>query len=129
MDLTGTKKGLLTKVISGDNFDLPAFINKVQGFCLGMRLTHWETTNYELHKAVEMTQASLEDALDAFVEAAIGLNGGNRPTLTGTVTRSEDVDGFISFLRTIGTRDTSLLNIRDEMLQASYKFKYLKGLK
>ena len=122
------KKGILAKIVTGDGFSLPEFVNEVQGFSLGLRLTHWETNSYELHKAVEMTQETLDGLLDAFVEACVGMNEGKRPTFVGTVSKQVDPDKFIECLKGIQVRDTSLLNIRDEMLQAVYKFKYLKTL-
>jgi len=128
MDNTNLKKGILSKIVTGDGFSLPEFVNNVQDFCLGLRLTHWETTSYELHKAVEMTQASLEEALDTFVETCVGMNEGKRPTFNGTVSKVVDPDKLIDYLKGIAVRDTALLNIRDEMLAALYKFKYLKSL-
>lgn len=128
MDLSTLKKGIITKTINGESFSLPECVNYIQSFCLGLRLTHWETTSYELHKAVESTQADLEGLMDDFVEACIGMNEGKRPTFNGTVSKEIDVDKIITYLKNLSVRDTSLLNIRDEMLQTLYKFKYLKTL-
>jgi hypothetical protein len=123
------KKGILAKMVSGDTFSISELINKIQGFCLGLRLTHWTTVSFELHKAVESTQADLEELLDSFVETFIGMHGGNRPILEKTVTQELDEDSLITYLKDVSIKDTSLLNIRDEMLQVIYKFKYLKTLK
>lgn len=128
MDTSILKRGIMAKVITGDSFSLPECVNYIQGFCLGLRLTHWETTSYELHKAVEMTQETLEGLLDDFVEACVGMNEGKRPTFVGTVSKETDPDKLITHLKNLSVKDTSLLNIRDEMLQAVYKFKYLKTL-
>ena len=122
------KKGIMAKIITGDSFSLQEFVNMIQGFCLGLRLTHWETNCFALHKATEEIQGTLEDALDTFVEACVGMNEGKRPAFEGTVSKAIDPDKIISYLKNISVRDTSLLNIRDEMLQALYKFKYLKTL-
>jgi cytochrome c2 len=128
MDLSNVKKNILSSTINGDGFSLQDLVNRVQGFCLGMRVTHWETTSYGLHKAVEATQASMEGTLDDFVEAAIGMNGGKRLTFNGTVSKDMDEDKLITYLKGISVKDTALLNIRDEMLQHLYKYKYLKTL-
>lgn len=128
MDTSILKRGIISKAVTGEGFSLPEFVNNVQSFCLGLRLTHWETTSFELHKAVEMTQESLEGALDTFVEACVGMNEGKRPVFSGTVSKEVDPDKLITYLKGISVKDTSLLNIRDEMLQALYKFKYLKTL-
>lgn len=122
------KKDLLAGIVSGDKFKLEEFINELQGFCLGLRLTHWKTTSFELHKAVELTQGTLEGLMDDFVEAFVGMNGGVRPAFVQEVKASNDEDAMIECLKGISVRDTSILNIRDEMLQAVYKLKYLKTL-
>lgn len=118
----------MAKSISGDSFDLPECVSYIQGFCLGLRLTHWETKGFALHKASEEIQSTLEGLLDSFVETAVGMEGGKRPAFNGTVTKDTDVDKLITYLKGITVKDTSLLNIRDEMLQSLYKFKYLKTL-
>lgn len=127
LDTSIIKRGIMPG--KEGSFDLPEFVNKIQGFCLGLRLTHWETTSYELHKAVESTQADLEGLMDDFVEACVGMNDGKRPVFEGNVSKDNNEEGLISYLRGVSTRDTSLLNIRDEMLQVIYKLKYLKTLK
>jgi hypothetical protein len=126
IDTSIIKRGIMPNRDGG--FDLPEFVNIIQGFCLGLRLTHWETTSYELHKAVESTQAALEGLMDDFVEACVGMNSGKRPTFGGVVSKDTDEDNIISCLKNLSVKDSSLLNIRDEMLQVIYKFKYLKTL-
>lgn len=127
MGLEDLKKGILSTAI--ENFSLPDFVSEVQGFSLGLRLTHWETKSYAEHKAVEMIQETMDGLLDDFVEAYVGYKGGSRPTFTGTITKNPDVDKMITCLKGIGVKDTSLLNIRDEMLSTCYKLKYLLTLK
>ena len=122
------KKGILSKVINHEDFSLPECVNYIQSFCLGLRITHWETNGFALHKASEETQGTLEDLMDKFVEASVGCNEGKRPNFDGTVTKNTDPDKLIDYLKNLSIKDTSLLNIRDEMLQAIYKFKYLKTL-
>ncbi len=124
-----TKKNIIIGMLSGNPFKLEDVISEVQSFCLGLQLEHWKTTSYELHKAVEITQSSLEKALDAFVEAGIGLNEGKRPTFNEELKANTDEDTLIRCLKEITVRDTAMLNIRDEMLQDLYKFKYLKTLR
>ena len=105
------------------------FVAEIQGFNLGLRLEHWETTSYELHKAVEATQAALEGLLDDFVEACVGMMGGSRPVLKKEIKATLDESYIITCLKGLDLKDSSLLNIRDEMLQAVYRYKYLKTLK
>lgn len=125
------QKNALSSIIASatGKFKLDEFVAEVQGFSLGLRLTHWETTSYELHKAVEMTQESMDGLLDDFVEACIGFQGGTRPVLKKAIAANPDEDAMIACLKGLEIKDTSLLNIRDEMLQACYKHKYLKTLK
>jgi len=119
-------KGTLASPL--ENFSLPEFVAEVQGFCLGLRLTHWTTKGYAEHKAVEMIQEAMEGFLDDFVEAYVGYKGGARPKFEDTVTRCDDVEEMIKYLKDLGVKDTSLLNIRDEMLSTCYKLKYLLTL-
>jgi DNA-binding ferritin-like protein len=129
-DYIASRKSILSGVLAkAGDFKLEDFVAEVQGFSLGLRLTHWETTGYELHKAVEMTQETMDGLLDDFVEACVGLGGGSRPTFHKAIAADADENKMISCLKALETKDTSLLNIRDEMLQACYKFKYLKTLK
>jgi hypothetical protein len=128
MDNTIIKKGILAKAVSGESFNLPEVVSCIQGFCLGLRLEHWETKGFAAHKATEMIQESLEGSLDAFVGAAVGMNEGKRPSFGRTVMAETDCDKTIDCLKGISVKDTSILNIRDEMLQALYKLKYLRTL-
>ena len=128
IDTSMIKRGIMPNKDKDGSFSLPELVNTIQGFCLGLRLTHWETTSYELHKAVESTQADLEGLMDDFVEACVGMNSGKRPTFSGTVSKDTDEDKLISCLKELSVKDSALLNIRDEMLQVIYKFKYLKTL-
>jgi hypothetical protein len=121
------KKVMMVGMVGGSSFDLAEFICELQGFCLGLRLEHWKTTNFELHKATEMTQGTLEDLMDAFVEACVGKDG-KRPAFCEDVTASTDEDKMINCLKAMSDRDSCIMNIRDEMLQACYKYKYLKTL-
>lgn len=124
-----TKKNIIIGMLSGSPFKLEDVVSEVQSFCLGLRLEHWKTTDFAAHKALESTQESLTELLDAFVEAGIGLNEGKRPTFNEELKATTDEDTLIRCLKEITTRDTAMLNIRDEMLQALYKFKYLKTLR
>lgn len=124
------KKNIVVGLMAGKgDFKLEELVEKVQSFCLGLRLEHWKTTSYELHKAVETTQESMEGLLDTFVESCVGMHNGARPEFKEEICASTDENSLIAYLKDIPTRDSSLLNIRDEMIAALYKFKYLKTLK
>ncbi len=122
------KKNIIQKAIYGDKFSLPYFVQKMQGFSLGLRLTHWETTDFALHKATREIQDSIDGLLDTFVEAFVGFSDGKRPVFEKEVESCVDPDVIIECLKCMDVYDSSLLNIRDEILQSVYKFKYLKTL-
>jgi hypothetical protein len=124
------KKNIMIGLAAGKGeYKLEDVVEAVQCFCLGMRLEHWKTTSYETHKAVEMTQASMEELLDTFVEACVGMANGVRPNFKQNITANTDEEGLIAYLKEIATRDTAVLNIRDEMIATLYKYNYLKTLK
>lgn len=120
---------ILSAYLKGEgNFKIEEFIAELQGFSLGLRLDHWQTKSYANHKAVELTQETLDGLIDDFVEAYVGMLGGSRPEFTREIKASTEVDATITCLKNLAVNDTSLLNIRDEMLHALYKLKYLKTL-
>jgi hypothetical protein len=122
------KKGIISSMINKQELSIPECVNYIQSFCLGLRIMHWETNGFALHKAAEATQDALEGLMDTFVEAAVGLNEGKRPAFKETITKCIDPDTLIEYLKALPTKDSTLLNIRDEMVAAVYKFKYLKTL-
>lgn len=125
-----TKKNIVIGLRAGrGDFSLEEIVSEVQCFCFGLKLEHWKTTSYALHKALESTQNDLEDLLDTFVESAVGLANGMRPGFNETLEACSDENYLIEKLKNITTRDSSLLNIRDEMVAVLYKFKYLKSLR
>ena len=106
------------------------------------RFLHWQTTSYAKHIAYGDVYSSLNDNIDTFVESYMGKHG--RPKYEGgasigfedidEISLQEFIDGVCDFL--IGltdefdtTKDTDLLNIRDEMLSDINKLKYLLTLK
>lgn len=121
-----TKKKIVTSAVA--NVGLTDFIKQLQGFSLGLRHEHWETKNYARHKAVEMTQEQLDGLIDDFVEAALGSAGGARPSFIADVKASNDCGAVAQLLCDFKSKDTDLLNIRDEMLAAVHKLDYLKTL-
>ena len=106
------------------------------------RFLHWQTTSFAKHSAYGDIYSSFNDNIDTFVESCMGKHG--RPKYQGGASIGfEDIDeislqGFIDgtceFL--IGlteefdtTKDSDLLNLRDEMLGDMNKLKYLLTLK
>ena len=121
------KKAVASKAVT--KFRLEDLISELQGFSLGLKHEHWETTSYETHKTVELIQETIDGLIDDFVEAYVGLCDGARPTFKKNLAASTDESAIIACLDKLDVKDSSILNIRDEMLQALYKYKYLKTLK
>ncbi len=106
------------------------------------RILHWQTNQYARHQAYGDIYGALDDLIDGFVEAYMGKYGRIRVGGTGNVVLKDmdqlDMPTFlndaIQFLLGLtnqldSTADTDLLNMRDEMLQAVNKLKYLLTLK
>lgn len=125
------KSKIVSKTVSkaATKFKLEDLIQQLQAFSLGLRHEHWETVSYETHKNVEQAQESLDGLIDDFVEAYVGMCDGARPTFKKDLVSSTDEAPIISALDKLDVKDSAILNIRDEMLQVLYKYKYLKTLK
>ena len=95
-----------------------------------VKIYHWETKNFARHKATDELVDKLDDNIDKFVEVYIGKYG--RPNLnarTGTikirnfndqeapVLLNQAIDWMTTKLPTLlNSKDTDLLNIRDEII-------------
>lgn len=116
-------------------------INLFLGLQAQLRIFHWQTKGYARHNAFGVTYDTLEDLIDTFVEEAMGKYG--RFTLddeTNTIQLANlkelkpeaMLDTIISALNQFSDQfeesDTNLLNLRDEMLGAVNKLKYLLTL-
>ena len=107
-----------------------------------VKIYHWETMQFSRHKSTDDLLEKLDDSIDKFVEVYIGKYG--RPKLTpktGTIRlrNFSDEEGqellkqAIEWLTTrlpklLSSKDTDLLNIRDEILadlnQSLYLFTF-----
>jgi DNA-binding ferritin-like protein len=116
-------------------------VNLFLGLQAQLRIFHWQTKGYARHNAFGVTYDTLEDLIDTFVEEAMGKYG--RFTLddeTNTIQLANlkelkpeaMLDVIISALNQFSEQleesDTNLLNVRDEMLGAINKLKYLLTL-
>lgn len=121
--------------------NLNSNINLFLGLQAQLRIFHWQTKGYARHNAFGVTYDTLEDLIDTFVEEAMGKYG--RFTLddeTNTIQLANlkelkpeaMLDTIISALNQFSEQfdesDTNLLNVRDEMLGAINKLKYLLTL-
>jgi len=106
-----------------------------------LKVFHWQTNSFAAHKALGETYDSFNTLIDDFVEIYIGKYGRqiNETVINFQITFDmSNLDGFIDssiqYLVALTSdfnenTDTDLLNIRDEMLGALNKLKYLLTLK
>lgn len=103
------------------------------------RILHWQTKSYARHKAYGKFYNSFGDLIDEFIETHMGKYG--RIKTSGQIEMSnmsdiqikdymEELEHFLISLTENydQTRDSDLLNIRDEMLGEVNKLKYLLTL-
>ena len=105
-----------------------------------VKLFHWKTNSFSIHKATDELYGSLNGSIDSFVETMLGKNG-ERVNLTHIKTielndfNSQDsfkneIVKYKEFMKSVNNyvdpvNDSDLLNIRDEILGHLNKFSYL----
>ena len=106
------------------------------------RILHWQTKGYARHKAFGEIYANLDDLIDTFVETAMGKQGrfvlmDSDKTISLVNLKELDIVSFLQEIKTYliditndvdASKDTDLLNIRDEMLGEINKLAYLLTL-
>ena len=108
---------------------------------VGIKLYHWNTHSFAQHKATDELYEKLDDAVDKFVEIMQGkMVSPNRIQLINDEiaaltaedadTMTEKVLAYIEQLQNLNevfspTKDSDLLNIRDEMVGHLNQFLYL----
>lgn len=110
-----------------------------------IKLFHWKTTGYAVHKATDDLHSKLSGSVDSFVEVMLGKHGGrlnmqSHQTLTvrdygstATGAFKQEMDKYKEMLQGLtatldASKDSDLLNIRDEMLGNINQFLYLLTL-
>lgn len=122
--------------------NLSSNVNLFLGIHAQLKVFHWQTKAYSRHNAFASTRDELEGLMDDFVEEAMGQYGRfNLDDETKTIQLAnlselkpvEMAETICEALRQlteqIDSKDTNLLNIRDEMLGKFQKLKYLLTLK
>lgn len=108
-----------------------------------VKILHWQTTSYARHNAYAFIYDSLDDLIDRFTETCMGKYG--RIELSSDISElklknmsdisiNSYINEFCEFLIDLTSefdaeKDTDILNIRDEILGAVNKLKYLLTLK
>lgn len=106
-----------------------------------LRLHHWGTQSYSAHKALGKAYESLDGILDTFAESYIGVYGRdevysikemkfNGPKEISPQKILNSLEDYLmnGITKEIDKDQTSLLNIRDEMLGVVQQTKYLLTL-
>jgi hypothetical protein len=116
-------------------------IQKLLNFQTEIRLQHWGTQSYSAHKALGKLYEGLDPLIDSFTEGLLGVKGRqefkgiSNLELNGAFKTNAKsvVDSLEEYLineipKEIDDSQTSLLNIRDEMLGLVQQTKYLLTL-
>jgi hypothetical protein len=105
-----------------------------------LRIFHWQTDSYAQHKAFGKAYKEFDDLIDTFVETYIGKYGKVKAKLTYNIELDNltdnymtYIDDYITYLISLNneldsSKDSDLLNIRDEMLAVLNRLKYLLSL-
>lgn len=107
-----------------------------------VKLYHWKTHSFAEHKATDELYSSLNEHIDSFVEIALGKDESRLKTIHKSIQAFNDkkkhdfkarVYEYRRFLISMNdsldkSRDTDLLNVRDEILGDINKFLYLLTL-
>ena len=105
------------------------------------KINHWQTKSYARHKAFDELYGELSDLSDTFAEAAMGkygrfkledddksINIVNLSELDLKEMLETSKDALIQWTEEFDSKDTDILNIRDEILGLLNKITYLLTL-
>lgn len=121
--------------------NLSSNVNLFLGIHSQLKVFHWQTKGYARHEAFASTRDALEELMDDFVEEAMGQYGRfilDDETNTIKLLNFKEIkpieminticEALVQMSEQIDSKDTNLLNIRDEILGKFQKLKYLLTL-
>jgi DNA-binding ferritin-like protein len=121
--------------------NLSSNVNLFLGIHSQLKVFHWQTKGYARHEAFASTRDALEELMDDFVEEAMGQYGRfilDDENNTLKLVNFKEIkpieminticDALVQMSEQIDSKDTNLLNIRDEILGKFQKLKYLLTL-
>lgn len=121
--------------------NLSSNVNLFLGIHAQLKVFHWQTKGLARHEAFASTRSALEDLMDDFVEEAMGqygrfvLDDESKTIQLANLSEIKPTDmieticgALVQFTDQIDSKDTNLLNIRDEILGKFQKLKYLLTL-
>lgn len=110
-------------------------VTRLMYLLMQIRIFHWQTTSFAQHEAFGKFYDSLNTLLDDFVEAFQGRYERIKYNDSIVLKNMDEVDVNVTLDRVVDILvndieldDTDLLNIRDEILSAVNKLKYLLTL-
>jgi len=104
-----------------------------------LKIYHWQTNSYSQHKAFQKTHDNLSNLIDEFVEVFMGKYGRTKAKFAYNIELINYDEHFLDFVDSsivqineiatnLDAQDTELLNIKDEIVAALQKLKYLLSL-
>ena len=104
-----------------------------------IKLFHWQTTSFAMHKATDAVISALDESIDKYVEVYMGTYGRPRLSARSNTIRIQNLNekSIAKFIKACITHlqinvgqslrptDTDLVNIRDEMLAELNQLMYL----
>jgi DNA-binding ferritin-like protein len=121
--------------------NLSSNVNLFLGLHANLKIFHWQTKGLARHEAFADIRSTIEDLMDEFVEQFMGQYGrftlDDETKVINLINLSEAkptqmaetiCQALVQLTDVIDSKDTNLLNLRDEMLGAMQKLKYLLTL-
>ncbi len=121
--------------------NLSSNVNFFLGLQAQMKINHWQTKGFARHNAFGGFYDAVDPLIDRFVESAMGKYGRfvlDDETKNIELSNLSDIDlkGLINTLRDalnqfseqLDSKDTDLINLRDEILSETNKLSYLLTL-
>jgi len=118
------------------NYSVNGIVATMTEMLHAVKLHHWRTHDYSVHKATDNLHEALSEQVDSFVEKLLGSKQ-TRSNLTDLRMRSYNslpelkrrVEHYKRYLQGMpASLGTDLLNIRDELLGSLNQFSYMLTL-
>ena len=118
------------------NYSVNGIVATMTEMLHSIKLHHWHTHDYSVHKATDNLHEALSEQVDSFVEKLLGSKQ-TRSNLTDLRMRSYNslpdlkrrVEHYKRYLQGMpASFGTDLLNIRDELLGSLNQFSYMLTL-
>ena len=141
----GSKKSTRKKIDSVEKKEGSIIVKFLETLNL-VKLYHWKTRSYAIHKATDELYTKLNLHIDSFVEVLLGKQGNRINLMTRKTISLKDFNSVEEFKNEMikfkiflidlnnnqvlkSMRNTDLFNIRDEILSSVNQFLYLLTFK